>query len=184
VTLRKVPGALALGLLASLAAHAALFGDDHAMGGTFHALLVQAALAGAVSFAVFFGALASSESSAAADGSIVAARLRDRLPNIGMVIAFAVLWYGFAERVEPHHAGCSPLFAAVVLAAAAWLVLRLAGFLAGVVSAAVLALQRDAFAPRAPSWPRRSQPRPFARRTRFAYRRFARPPPIIAASRA
>ncbi len=46
VTLRKAPGALALGLLASLAAHAPLYGGGHAMGGTYHALILQAALAG------------------------------------------------------------------------------------------------------------------------------------------
>ncbi len=85
--------------------------------GRYHALLVQAALAGTVGFAVFFGALACSESSIAADGSVVAARLRDRLPGLGIVIASAAVWYAFAERVEPHHAGCPPLFAAAVLAA-------------------------------------------------------------------
>ncbi len=54
VTLRKVPGALALGLLASLAAHATLFGGEHAMGGGYHALLMQSALCGALSLHALF----------------------------------------------------------------------------------------------------------------------------------
>ena len=62
VALRKVPGCLALGLSASLAAHAALYGGEHAIGGAYHALLVQIALAAALGFIALVGALAWAQS--------------------------------------------------------------------------------------------------------------------------
>jgi hypothetical protein len=178
VTLRKVPGALALGLLASLAAHAALFGGEHAMGGTYHALLVQAALGTAVSLLVFFGALAWTESANAAQGTVLAVRLRERLPGLASTAAATLLWYSAAETIEPHHAGASPLAAALILVAAAWLVLRLAGATVDVLSGAVIAILRLSFAPRTPWWRRRSAARPLARRPLLTRRRFARPPPV------
>ena len=81
VTLRKVPAALALGLLASMLAHGGLYGGEHAMGGGYHAALVQMALAGAVGLFLFFGLLAASGKNAVVDGSVLAARLLERLPG-------------------------------------------------------------------------------------------------------
>jgi hypothetical protein len=184
VTLRKVPGALALGLLASLAAHAFLYGGDHAMGGGFHGLLVEAALAGALGLLVVFGALAWTELGCTADGSVLAARLRDRLPSFLGVLLAAGGSYAVAEAVEPHHALASPLALTIALAAAAWLVRTLARGLAGVLARAVFAVQRTAFAPRAPAWNRRERPRPLARRALLTRRRFARPPPVVVPARA
>jgi hypothetical protein len=184
VTLRKVPGALALGLLASLAAHTGLFGDGHAMGGAYHALLVQGALAAGVGLVAFFGALAWSDSGITADGSVVASRLRDRLPNVGGVLASAAAWYAAAEAVEPRHADAPALFEIAALVASAWLVRYLAGAVARAVGAAVFVIRRSAFAPRLPVRRRRSQRTPLPRRPLLARRRFARPPPIIAAYRA
>jgi hypothetical protein len=184
VTLRKVPGALALGLLASLAAHTGLFGESHAMGGEYHALLVQAALAGSFGLVAFFGALAWSSSGLTADGSVVVSRLRDRLPNLGGVVASAVTWYAVAEAIEPHHAPAPTLFAIAALVASAWLVLRLAVAVAHALGAAAFLIRRGAFAPRLPVRKPRPQLRPLARRPLLARRRFARPPPIVAAFRA
>ena len=69
MALRKVPAAFALGLLASILAHGGLYGGEHAMGGGYHALLLQAALAGGVGLLVFFGLLAAT---ALARGGIMA----------------------------------------------------------------------------------------------------------------
>jgi hypothetical protein len=171
-------------LLASLAAHAALFGDGHAMGGAYHALLVQGALAAGVSLIGFFTALAWTQCGATADGSVVASRLRDRLPSFASVAASAASWYALAETVESPHASASPLLAIVLLAASAWLVLRFAFAAARAISAAVFIIRSAAFAPRQPVRARRPQLRPLARRPIFARRRFARPPPIAAALRA
>jgi hypothetical protein len=183
VTLRKVPGALALGLLASLAAHALLYGGEHAMGGAYHALLVQAALAGGVSLLAFFGALAWSESRAA-DGSVLAARLRERLPGLTSILPAAALWYAAAEAIEPHHADASPIASLLSLAVAAWLVLRLASWIVDALAGAVIAVLRASFSPRTPTWKRRPRSRPILRRALRARRLFARPPPIAALRRA
>lgn len=184
MTLRKVPGALALGLLASLAAHAALFGDGHAMGGAFHAALLQAAVVAATGLLLGLSALAWSEGRLTADGSVIASRLRDRLPTTWGVIASAAAWYAVAEAIEPQHAAVSPLFAAIALAACGWLFLRLALAFVRVVGAAVFAIRRSSFSPRLPIRKRRPQLPPLSRRPVFARRRFARPPPIAAAARA
>jgi hypothetical protein len=184
VTLRKVPGAVALGLLASLGAHAALFGDGHAVGGAYHALLLEGGLAAAVSLIAFFSALAWSESGLTADGSVVATRLRDGLPSLAAVFASAGAWYALAEAAEPQHAAAAPVFAIGVLALAAWLILRFARTIARAVGAAVFAIRGTVFAPRLPLRRCRPQLRPLPRRLLFARRRFARPPPIIAALRA
>ena len=177
MTLRKVPGALALGLLASLAAHAALYRGEHAMGGSYHSLLVQTAVTFSVSLLVFFGALARS-GSCAADGSVLAARLRDRLPALLGILPAAMFWYVAAETIEPHHVPASPLVVLVSLAAAAWVVLCLARGIVGALARVAIAMRRAAFSPRAPSWSRRPHSQPIRRRPLRAYRRFVRPPPI------
>lgn len=178
MTLRKVPGALALGLLASLAAHAALFGGAHAMGGAYHGLLVQVALAGGLGIALFFGGLAWNNSHGVTDGSVLAARLRERLPSaLGMLTATA-LWYSAAETFEPHHAAVPPGAAIGALAVAGWLVLRIARFFADAIADAVIGVLRAAFTHRTPTWKKRSRSRPIARHAPRVHRRFARPPPI------
>lgn len=177
VTLRKVPGALALGLLASLAAHGALYRGEHAMGGAYHPLLVQAAGALSVSLLAFFGALAWS-GTVVADGSVLAARLRDRLPNFFWILPVTAFWYAAAETIEPNHHPASPVVVLISLGAAAWVVLRLARCIVGALARAAIALLRAAFSPRAPSWSRRPHLQPIRRRPLRAYRRFVRPPPV------
>lgn len=184
MTLRKVPGALALGLLASLAAHASLYGGEHAMGGAYHAVILQAALAGTLSLLLFFGALAWTESGGAAIGSVLAARLRERLPTLAGVLPATTVWYCAAEAVEPHHAGALPIAVLVALTAATWLVLRLAQALIAAVASAVIAILRTSFSPRSPLWNRRPRSRPLLRRTHCVRRLFARPPPIATLARA
>jgi hypothetical protein len=178
VNLRKVPGALALGLLASLFAHSVLYGGEHAMGGGYHALLLQAAAAGALSLLVFFGSLAWSGVRGAADGSILAARLAERLPALGLLLPATAVWFGAAEGVEPNHASAAPIAVALALMAATWLVHFLARGFVAALARAIITVSRDAFAPRTPSWSRRPRPCPAPRRFLWASRRFARPPPI------
>ncbi|MGA7356346.1 MAG: hypothetical protein WA431_08225 [Candidatus Cybelea sp.] len=178
MTLRKVPGALALGLLASLAAHAALFGGTHVMGGAYAGLLAQAASAGCFGLVLCFAALAWSGSRLTAEGTILAARLRERLPGAPALFTCASLWYMAAEAVEPHHAGVAPAVAVITLAVAAWLSLRLARAVVGALALAAIAIQKTTFTPRTPSWKRRLRLRPIRRRAPLAHRRFARPPPI------
>jgi len=178
VALRKFPGALALGLLASLTAHTALYGGGHAMGGSYHALLVQAALAGAIGLLILLFGLAWGAGRFAAEGSVLAARLSDRLPNFGPALAAATFWFAVAETIEPQHAGAPALAAILCLTLATWFVGALARAIAAALASLVIAVSRMLFAPRTPSWTRLSQPEPLAHRAPCARRRFARPPPI------
>jgi hypothetical protein len=147
------------------------------MGGAYHSLVVQVAITCSVSLLAFFAALAWG-ASCAADGSVLAARLRDRLPGLLWILPAAAFWYAAAEAIEPHHIPASPVVVLVSLAAAAWLVLRLARGVVGALARAAIAMLRAAFSPRAPSWSRRPHLQPIRRPALRAYRRFVRPPPI------
>lgn len=178
MTLRKVPAALALGLLASMLAHGGLYGGEHAMGGGYHAALVQTALAGAVGLFLFFGLLAASGKNSVVNGSVLAARLLERLPGYGPLCIAAAAWYGVAECLEPQHAAASLLGVPLLLAAASWLVAVLTRCIVAVLAGALIAAWRAAFSPRTPTWSARSYSLRPTRRILWTRRRFARPPPI------
>jgi hypothetical protein len=148
------------------------------MGGGYHALLLQAALAGGVGLLVFFGLLAASGANATVNGSVLASRLIERLPGYGSLCLAAVAWYGVAECLEPHHAAASLLAVPLSLAAASWLVQLLSRSVVAVLADVVIVAWRATFSPRTPVWFRRlHSPRP-KRRILWTRRRFARPPPI------
>jgi hypothetical protein len=178
VTFRKVPGALILGLLASLGAHAALYGSSHAMGGSYDGLLVQIALGGLVGLVALFGALAWGGAGGTSDGTVLATRLRDRLPDGGTVLLSAGIWFVAAESIEPSHAAATLPVTLTALAAVSYAVVWLARAITRAVAHAVLAVTRTIFSPRAPSWRRRVRRPVVPRRILLARRRFARPPPI------
>jgi hypothetical protein len=184
VTAREFPGALALGLLASLGAHAALYGGDHEMGGNYHALLLQAALAGSVALLALFGSVASGGAAHVTDGSVLATRLARRLPGLASLVVATSFWYVLAERIEPHHAGAPLAPSILALAVAAWIVLRLAKAIVKTLAGAVFAALRSPWAARTPRWIRRAPFLPIARRSPLLRRRFARPPPSVAIARA
>lgn len=178
MTLKQVPGALALGLLASLIVHTLLFGNDHAMGGAFNALILELATAGCVGFAAFLGGLAWQGAGRAADGSILSARLADRLPSWPALCIAAVSWFAAGEAVEPHHGGAGVLATAVCLLATTWLLRVVARSLVRLVAHAVLAAARVPFAARIHVWHRPLVRVAIPRRFPLLRRRFARPPPI------
>lgn len=176
--LRKALGPLALGLFASLVAHAALYGGQHGVGGAYHPLLMQLTLAAAIGFVASLGALAWLQSGSLTDGSVLAGRLRQRLPGVGSVIAAAASWYVGVEAIEPHHAHAPAIALLAALAAASYVTLHLARALAKVFAHATVAIFRTPFSPRAPAWRRRPRG-PLVPRALFLTRRlFARPPPI------
>ncbi len=178
VTLRKVPGGITLGLLASLAAHAALYGSGHAMGGSYHGLLIQLALAGLVAFLTFFGALAWGDAGRLRDGTVLASRLRERLPDGSVVLAAAGVWFVTAESIEPGHAAAPVAASLAALIGVSFAVTWLARAITGAIARAVLVVTSALFSPRAPLWQRRSYRPVTRRRILLTRRRFARPPPI------
>ena len=157
--LRGFPGALALGLLASLVAHTALYGSSHEMGGAFHRELVTVALAALGGLLVAFGALAWTGSRHAADGSVLAARLTGRLP-------------GLAPRPRRHRPVLRRRRAPGARArsggsAGPWsrrssprrpLLLALARAAIKALAGAIVAIARPAYATRTPFWLRRAAP--------------------------
>lgn len=184
MTLRKVPGALALGLAVSLAAHAALYGGEHSVGGSYHALLLQAAGAGLVSLLILLASLAWKGARHAADGTVLASRLECYLPGFGSLATAGSVWYLLAERAEPQHAGAANLTIVLALAAASALVAFVTRAAVRAAAVVIFAVARYGFSTRAPSWTRQARSRPFVRRRSHARRRFARPPPIANAARA
>ena len=154
------------------------------MGGSYHALLLQAALGGSVALLVLFGSLASAGAAHVTEGSVLATRVACRLPSLTSLLAATSFWYLLAERIEPHHAG-TPLGAAILaLTAAAWIVLRLAKAIVRAMAGAVFAALRSPWAARTPCWLRRAPSLPIARRSPLLRRRFARPPPSVVVVRA
>lgn len=181
---REFPGALALGLLASLGAHAALYGGGHEMGGAYHEAILTAALAAAGGFVVAFGALAWTGARHSADGSVLAARLLRRLPGLAPVIVATALCYAAGERLEPQHAAASlwPLVAAII--AAAWLVLGFSRAAIKTLATAVISFSSPGYAARTPIWLRRAAPVFAVAPAPSLRRRYARPPPNANAARA
>lgn len=178
MTLRKVPGPLALGLFASLAAHAALYGGNHTIGGGYHALLMQTALTAAMSFVALVGVLTWAQSRISTDGNTLAARLGERLPGVGSIIAAAGAWYVGVEAIEPQHAGAPWTALLAALAATSYAASRLAHAITDAFARVAIAIVRTSFSPRAPAWRRRPRGRLVQRHSSLAQRRFARPPPI------
>lgn len=153
------------------------------MAGDYHGLLLQAAVGSALGLLAFF-ALCAWNGASAADGSILAARLAQRLPGFLPISTAAALWYAAAEFAEPSHAAASWIAVAFFLAAGSAL-LRLLGLAAlAVFAEAVIAVFGTPFAPRAPSWLARTRTARPVRRILWARRRFARPPPIGLRARA
>lgn len=177
MTLRKVPGALALGLLASLVAHTAVYGREHAAGGSYHGLLLEIAVSGVVALIAAALLLGLSGARTAVNGSVLAARLSVRLPGFASLVSSTVLSYAAIEALEPHHADASLFVAGTCLVAAAWLVATLSRWFCALVAATMLRIASAAFSTHTFTWFVSLRTTPNRRRVPFAYRRFARPPP-------
>jgi hypothetical protein len=147
------------------------------MGGNYHDQLFTLALAGSLSLLFFFAFLAWNGVGAVVDGSVLAARLSERLPGFGSILGAAAFFYGAAEFVEPHHAAASGIAVAFSLAAASWLVRRISRIALAVLAGAIAAVFGTSFAPRTPAWSLLSPPAPHVARVFRRARRFARPPP-------
>jgi hypothetical protein len=171
-----MPGAVALGLLASLFTHVVLFGNGHTVGGTLHEVLLQGVAATAVALVVAWVALAWSGRNTA-DGSVLGARLSARLPAWPAVAACAAGWYALIEHAESPHAGPGTAIAIAVLIAVAAVVCLFARALVRSIALVIVAIAKSEFRPRVASVrpPFRRVVRPFAPALR---RRHARPPPI------
>jgi hypothetical protein len=180
----RAPGAFILGLLASLVAHAAIFGGGHAMGGAYHGALLQLAVAGSLGMGVAFAALVWGGAGHVTDGSILAARLGERLPALPAILGATSIWFALSERIEPAHAAASLPLTLLSLVASAVLLRVIARYALSLLVGAAFAIGRAPFSRRAPAWARRAQTTPIMHRSPLLRRHFARPPPIAATARA
>lgn len=178
VRLRQFPAVAILGLLASLAAHAASYGGNHEAGGAYHMALELLALAGVGGFLASVAAVAWLGVRRHADGSVLAAALRPLVPPVAALAVSAGLWFTAIESLEPNHLWHASLILVAIFLIAASLLINLASrALVRAIAALTVAIVRPPFARRPACYRRRFAHRSSARRTRFVYRRFARPPP-------
>jgi hypothetical protein len=177
VKLRELPGALILGLLASLLAHTIAFGDEHVAGGSFHQALCSLALAGGVGFGILLGLLAWLNAGRLTQGSILASRLTPLIPRAATVVAFAASSFFAIEALESPHAAVALGVIVLALVAASLALSLVAHIVVRGIAQAAVAVADPPYATRLPIYIRRVATRPRLRGIRFAYRRFARPPP-------
>jgi hypothetical protein len=176
MTLRRLPGALILGLLASIAAHAAVSGD-HAMGGAYHDLVVSTAFVAAASLVLVAGTLTWIHAGRLADGSILARALERLLPGLLPLIATTAGSYWMIESIEPVHRWTFAPLVAIAVVVAAWFVRSLTFALVRAIADFVVAIRRQSFAPRIPMWARPCAVPVVIQASPLLRRRFARPPP-------
>ncbi|MDQ2865775.1 MAG: hypothetical protein M3R51_06070 [Candidatus Eremiobacteraeota bacterium] len=177
--LRVLPGALVLGSLASVAGHAAGYGNQHVMGGAYHGMFLTLACAGAGSFALAALAIALAAPNVAAQGSIVARRLTSWMPRLWQVAAGTAGWFLFVESLEGTHPHGNGVVVVTALCAAVLLVHGLAKGAIALISAAIVRTATAPFDPRKYFSPLAFQ-RPLAMATAaHVRRRFARPPPSV-----
>lgn len=177
MTLRQLPGLASLGLLSALLAHEAAYGGSHAAGGAYHAALLLTVIAGSGVFGLL-AVLAAVAGRRTADGSLLAAVLRPAAPRPLALLVASGAWFASIEAVEPKHTELSIAIVAAALLAASLLVWALAQRIIDVIAGAVIAILRERHRPRLPFVHYIGAPAPSARAVAFAYRRFARPPPV------
>ena len=173
-----MPGALALGLLASVLGHSAAFGSQHEMGGAYHETLVALLTSslGVAALAVIFLAVAGAKT--VQEGSVLAARLCVFVPGIPLLTATSCAWYQFFESVEGAHRQAPFLVVAAMLVAAVLAVHGIVRWFIAFVAALVFCIVSNAFDSRGRCWTRQiDHPLPVQFDVALR-RRFARPPPV------
>jgi hypothetical protein len=148
MSLRQLPGALILGLLASLIAHAAGFGGSHTEAGAYHELLSTLALAGAGGALIAAIAAAFGNAGACAQGSVLASRLCIWIPRVRAVVLAGGAWFALIESLEPAHGPASLAIVALAMVVAAFALRGLAVVTARALAHCVLAVARTAVATR------------------------------------
>jgi hypothetical protein len=171
----RIPLAAALlGLPAALLAHGLVFGGEHAVGGA----LQSAALSAGVLVLLVAAAL---HSRTAAQGTIMASRLRSRRPGAVPLFVFSAVWFALLEACEsPHHLPIAVIAAALCLACMA--VRGVLGPLGRAIALASIAIAGAVAIRPARSCPivprRHPSPQP-VRALAHAARIFSRPPPLF-----
>jgi hypothetical protein len=176
IVIRRFSGTVVIGLFAAMAAHAAVYGNGHVLGGAY-AGAVQILSAIGAAFVVGLWFAVGWASKGISNGSIVKTRLGELLPSWPSITAAAVVWFSVVESLE--HDGHADAPASVLIAA-----IVVFSFLARALGRAFLQVLSDAvfgdrgLAPksRMPGWTMTAAV-PVAPRASFGRARVARPPP-------
>jgi hypothetical protein len=174
----KIPGSLALGLLAAFAAHAAVYGGEHEMGGAFHAALVLLAIFSALGGVTAWLAVGWACGDRLGDGTIVAANLARVLPPAPAVFVSATAWFWLAESIEDGHADAPLAVLAIALAIASVLVAAAAKAALRAIAGIVFRPNARRFVAQTPFWDAASPAQLAIEPVAHIRRRFARPPPV------
>jgi len=171
-------GAVLLGLPVALLAHVAIYGNEHLVGGSAHALLTEGGwmLAALTGIAALAACLLSSRS--AQSGSVLAARFAAYVPGWLPLAPCALGWFLGIERCESAAFGFDPV-TLVWLAAFAFLAVRGARAAARAVAALAVAWFAPARAARSGIGLRFAYAAPVVAGRGHIRRRFARPPPLL-----
>ncbi|MBV8639423.1 MAG: hypothetical protein JO322_15185 [Candidatus Eremiobacteraeota bacterium] len=178
MSLRQLPGALILGLLASLTAHAAGFGGSHTEAGAYHELLSILAFAGAGGALVAAVAAAFGSCGNCVQGSVLAARMCTWIPRARAVAFAGGVWFAVIESLEPAHGPASFAIIGLAMLVAALALRGLAVLTARALATCALAVARVATARRALFVVRRYES-PAVVTPHVARRIVTRPPPRL-----
>jgi hypothetical protein len=150
--IRRLPGALGIGLLASLLAHAVSFGESHVQGGAFHAVFSWLGYAAILGFVMAGTVSAFGGAARCQSGSLLASRLSELVPGRAALLLSAIGWFVLGESLEPAHA---PAPLALILAAILLVALALqaaARLLLRAIALVAVAIHSHRFAARRPRW--------------------------------
>lgn len=151
VRLGRVVRAFALGVPATLVAHALSFGADHEVGGRFNGAVFSIAIVALAGFVLGCVAVAW-RGRTVADGSILACRLRGRLPATSSIFLSAAVLFAGCELLEPAHGFGNVLVIAGLLVACSWCVRATARVIASVIALATVAIESTRFDLRPVMW--------------------------------
>lgn len=176
--LRRLLGALSLGLLAAFLAHAMVYGGSHVMGGGYGEVLRLLACFATLAALVAWLATGWASRGRLCDGTVIAARMQRLIPSAPVIAAAAIGWFAVAESIEGAHADAPILILTAALAVASVIVTKLAKIGLHAVASIVFGTRARPFVSRVPVWVPISPQPVFLAPAAHERRRFARPPPV------
>jgi hypothetical protein len=175
--MRRLPGAVALGLLTAFLAHTVVYGSGHAMGGSYCAALRAFASTAALGLGAFWFAICLASRGRLCQGSMLTASISRLVPSLAGTFVASFAWFWLAESIESGHAWAPTWCIVLALLFAAAVVRHLA--FVGLRNLAKSALLCDTgdFKSRTPSWIAISDRPIVGIPVVRALRLFSRPPP-------
>jgi len=178
--MQRLPGSLVLGLLSAFAAHAALYGGGHVMGGAWGGALQVTAAFSTAGFVAAWLALGWACGDRLGDGSIAFSKLSKVLPSASHVVLAAAGWFWLAESIEDGHADAPIVLLAIAVALSGTLVRMLAACAMRALTGIIFGARARAFRGQEPFGSLALPALLLQESVAHIRRRFARPPPVVA----